>query len=230
MRACCPACSASWRCSRRSRCCCRSIDVVLRPSLPRGVGGAALPASIGAVSAMMGIGGGTLSVPSMTLCGVPVHKAVGTAALLGLWISVPATLGYLLASTEGESMPPWTHRLREPARLRHHRAGVLAGGSARRAARALAGSAPALGCVRCSSCWSSRPGCSTARSPEGAAARRSPVARRPAAHRRSASARRGCRCGAAPQAVPRVALRRSASGIGSAALDRVPPRRACRAG
>jgi len=82
--------------------------VVLRPSLPGGIGGAALPASIGAVSAMMGIGGGTLSVPAMTLCGEPVHKAVGTAALLGLWISVPATLGYLLASTAGEVVPPWT--------------------------------------------------------------------------------------------------------------------------
>lgn len=82
--------------------------VVLRPSLPGGPGGAALPASIGAVSAMMGIGGGTLSVPAMTLCGEPVHKAVGTAALLGLWISVPATLGYLLASTDGEVLPPWS--------------------------------------------------------------------------------------------------------------------------
>jgi uncharacterized protein len=47
-------------------------------------------------------------VPSMTLCGVPVHKAVGTAALLGLWISVPATLGYLMADTAGETLPPWT--------------------------------------------------------------------------------------------------------------------------
>jgi uncharacterized membrane protein YfcA len=83
-------------------------QVVLRPSLPGGLGGAALPASIGAVSAMMGIGGGTLSVPAMTLCGEPVHKAVGTAALLGLWISVPATLGYLLANTAGEVIPPWT--------------------------------------------------------------------------------------------------------------------------
>jgi uncharacterized membrane protein YfcA len=82
--------------------------VVLRPSLPGGIGGAALPASIGAVSAMMGIGGGTLSVPAMTLCGEPVHKAVGTAALLGLWISVPATLGYLVAGTGNDQMPPWT--------------------------------------------------------------------------------------------------------------------------
>jgi len=82
--------------------------LVLRPSIPGGPGGAAVPASIGAVSAMMGIGGGTLSVPSMTLCGVPVHAAVGTAALLGLWISVPATFGYLLAQPEGAAMPPWT--------------------------------------------------------------------------------------------------------------------------
>ena len=82
--------------------------IVLRNQLPRGPGGAALPAAIGAVSAMMGIGGGTLSVPSMTLCGVPVHKAVGTAALLGLWISVPATIGYLLADADATANPPWT--------------------------------------------------------------------------------------------------------------------------
>lgn len=82
--------------------------IVLREELPRGPAGAAIPAFIGMVSAMMGIGGGTLSVPSMTLCGVPVHKAVGTAALLGLWISVPATLGYLFADTSGTAVPPWT--------------------------------------------------------------------------------------------------------------------------
>ena len=79
--------------------------VVIRKALPGGVAGAAIPASIGAVSAMMGIGGGTLTVPTLTLCGVPVHKAVGTAAALGLWISVPATLGYLLAPTPGDSLP-----------------------------------------------------------------------------------------------------------------------------
>ena len=82
--------------------------VVLRQSLPGGPGGALIPAAIGAVSAMMGIGGGTLTVPALTLCGQPVHRAVGTAALLGLWISVPATLGFLVAGTGGDQMPPWT--------------------------------------------------------------------------------------------------------------------------
>jgi uncharacterized protein len=82
--------------------------VVWRQSIPGGVAGAALPAAIGAISAVMGIGGGTLSVPSMTLCGEPVHKAVGTAALLGLCISVPATIGYLLAEPGAATMPTWT--------------------------------------------------------------------------------------------------------------------------
>ena len=83
--------------------------VVLRQGLPGGIGGALLPATIGAISSMMGIGGGTLSVPTMTLLGEPVHKAVGTAALLGLWIAVPATLGYLLAQPHAAAeVPPFT--------------------------------------------------------------------------------------------------------------------------
>lgn len=80
--------------------------VVLRRTIPGGIGGAIIPATIGAVSAMMGIGGGTLSVPTMTLCGEPVHKAVGTAALTGLWISVPATAGFLLSpAADAAGMP-----------------------------------------------------------------------------------------------------------------------------
>jgi uncharacterized membrane protein YfcA len=82
--------------------------VVLRSSVPGGLGGASIPAAIGAISAMMGIGGGTLSVPTMTLCGMPVHKAVGTAALTGLWISVPATVGYLLAPAADVTGMPLT--------------------------------------------------------------------------------------------------------------------------
>jgi len=80
---------------------------MLRQSVPGGAGGALLPGVIGAVSAMMGIGGGTLSVPALTFCGVPVHRAVGTAALLGLLIAIPGTLGYLFAKLPpGEVLPP----------------------------------------------------------------------------------------------------------------------------
>jgi uncharacterized membrane protein YfcA len=69
----------------------------LAEKLPRGLGGGALASMIGAVSAVMGIGGGTLAVPTLTLCGYPIHRAVGTAAFFGLLISVPGTTGYLLA-------------------------------------------------------------------------------------------------------------------------------------
>ena len=61
---------------------------------------AAIAAPIGALSATMGIGGGTLSVPMLTLLSVPVHRAVGTAALFGLVIAVPGIVGYALAGQE----------------------------------------------------------------------------------------------------------------------------------
>jgi uncharacterized membrane protein YfcA len=84
-------------------------DVVLHRGLPRGVVGAAIPAAIGAISAMMGIGGGTLTVPTMTLCGEPVHKAVGTAAMLGFWIALPATIAFMLARPVlATELPPLT--------------------------------------------------------------------------------------------------------------------------
>ncbi len=80
--------------------------VVLRGSVPVGVRSAWLPAAIGLISTLMGIGGGTVSVPAMTLCSQPVHRAVGTAAFIGLWISVPATAGFLLAPAPHELTPP----------------------------------------------------------------------------------------------------------------------------
>ena len=66
-------------------------------TVPLGAGGAALGALIGGISAVMGIGGGTLTVPTLNLCGYPIHRAVGTAAFFGILISIPGTAGYLLA-------------------------------------------------------------------------------------------------------------------------------------
>ena len=74
-------------------------------AVPAGVGGAVLAALIGGISAIMGIGGGTLTVPTLNLCGYPIHRAVGTAAFFGIFISVPGTIGYLLARPPVEL--PW---------------------------------------------------------------------------------------------------------------------------
>ncbi|TFL19802.1 sulfite exporter TauE/SafE family protein [Jannaschia formosa] len=73
---------------------------------PRSLAGrAAVAAPIGALSAMMGIGGGTLSVPTLTLMSFPVHRAVGTAALFGLVIAVPGVIGYAVAGAVPGLLP-----------------------------------------------------------------------------------------------------------------------------
>jgi uncharacterized membrane protein YfcA len=80
---------------------------LLASDVPRSLPGRLLPMAIGLVSSMMGIGGGTLSVPALTLLNQPVHRAVGTANLLGLAIALPGTIGYLLA-TPAAPVPPGT--------------------------------------------------------------------------------------------------------------------------
>jgi uncharacterized protein len=65
--------------------------------VPPGAGGAGIAAAIGGISAVMGIGGGTLTVPTLSLCGYPIHRAVGTAAFFGIFISVPGTIAFLFA-------------------------------------------------------------------------------------------------------------------------------------
>ncbi len=52
---------------------------------------------VGYVSALMGIGGGSLSVPSLVAFGHNIHKAVGTGALIGVLIAIPATLGFIIS-------------------------------------------------------------------------------------------------------------------------------------
>lgn len=71
-------------------------DFRLRDNLPSGVAGASAGTTIGGLSAMMGIGGGTLCVPFFNAFGFPVHRAVGTAAAIGLIIALPAAIGFVI--------------------------------------------------------------------------------------------------------------------------------------
>jgi uncharacterized membrane protein YfcA len=76
--------------------------------LPTGISGALLPAGISGVSTMMGIGGGTIGVPAMTLFGMPIHRAVGTASAFGAIISVPGTIGAMAAGWGVPHLPPYS--------------------------------------------------------------------------------------------------------------------------
>jgi uncharacterized membrane protein YfcA len=54
---------------------------------------------------MMGIGGGSLSVPALTLMNTPIHRSVGTAALFGLLISIPGAVGFVIAGWGNDLLP-----------------------------------------------------------------------------------------------------------------------------
>lgn len=69
---------------------------------PRGVGLHGIGSLVGAVSALMGIGGGTLSVPILSAFNYPILRAVGTASALGIVISIPGTIAFVIA---GAGMP-----------------------------------------------------------------------------------------------------------------------------
>ncbi|MGC9952757.1 MAG: sulfite exporter TauE/SafE family protein [Rhizomicrobium sp.] len=80
----------------------------LADHLPGGVGGLLLPFGISGVSTMMGIGGGTVGVPAMTLCGVPIHRAVGTASAFGAIISIPGAIGAAIAGYGAQGLLPYS--------------------------------------------------------------------------------------------------------------------------
>lgn len=73
--------------------------------MPGALGTAGMGGVIGLVSSFVGIGGGTLSVPFMTFCNVPMHHAVGTSAAIGFPIAVAGTLGYITGGWNASGLP-----------------------------------------------------------------------------------------------------------------------------
>ncbi|WP_368343711.1 sulfite exporter TauE/SafE family protein [Pelagovum sp. HNIBRBA483] len=80
----------------------------LGTEMPRGVLRMIIAPVIGLLSVLMGIGGGSLGVPLMSLHGVPMHRAVATAAGFGALIAVPSVLAFLFVPVDASSAPPWT--------------------------------------------------------------------------------------------------------------------------
>jgi uncharacterized membrane protein YfcA len=95
-----------------------SLNMLLRTGksalfqqLPNKAGQAAMGTAIGFFSSMVGIGGGTISVPLLTLYNYPAHKAVGTAAAIGLIISLPGALTMLVIGSTPIDAPAGTFGL-----------------------------------------------------------------------------------------------------------------------
>ncbi|MDO6445151.1 sulfite exporter TauE/SafE family protein [Colwellia sp. 1_MG-2023] len=83
----------------------------LYQQLPVPAGQIVMATSIGFFSSMVGIGGGTISVPLLTLYNYPTHKAVGTAAAIGLIISLPGALTLLAFGSTPVDAPAGTFGL-----------------------------------------------------------------------------------------------------------------------
>lgn len=82
--------------------------LVIGPSLPATPIQVALATVIGFVSALMGIGGGTLGVPTLAAFSYPIHRAVGTAAAFGVVIAIPAVLGFIISGWDAPGRPPFS--------------------------------------------------------------------------------------------------------------------------
>lgn len=89
----------------------RTGKSALYSNLPNALGQSAMASSVGFFSSMVGIGGGTISVPLLTLYNYPAHKAVGTAAAIGLIISLPGALTMLALGATPVDAPAGTFGL-----------------------------------------------------------------------------------------------------------------------
>ncbi|WP_295445704.1 sulfite exporter TauE/SafE family protein [uncultured Thiodictyon sp.] len=78
--------------------------VAHRP-MPGRAGLWAVGGGIGALSALVGIGGGTLTVPFLARCGLDLRHAVGTSAACGLPIAIAGAIGYMVVGWGRAGLP-----------------------------------------------------------------------------------------------------------------------------
>ena len=63
---------------------------------------------IGAVSAIVGIGGGSLTVPFLTWCNIAIRQAVATSSACGLPIALAGALGFVVTGLNATGRPDWS--------------------------------------------------------------------------------------------------------------------------
>lgn len=76
--------------------------------IPTGPGRIPLAFGIGGFSAIMGIGGGTLAVPLLTLFNYPIRRAIGTSSAVGLIVGIPGAIGFAVAGWGVPERLPWS--------------------------------------------------------------------------------------------------------------------------
>ncbi|APZ44184.1 sulfite exporter TauE/SafE family protein [Acidihalobacter ferrooxydans] len=76
--------------------------------LPGRVGQWIAGGTIGMVSALVGIGGGTLTVPFLSWCNVDMKRAVAASSTLGFALALFGAAGYVLSGWNVPELPAWS--------------------------------------------------------------------------------------------------------------------------
>lgn len=73
---------------------------------PKNILGRTFGSLIGFLSVLIGVGGGSMSIPFLKMYGFQIHKAIGTAAAFGVIIAIPGAAGFMIAGiSNGVSLP-----------------------------------------------------------------------------------------------------------------------------
>ena len=109
--------------------------------VPRGPGYTAAGGGIGIVSAIVGIGGGSLTVPLLVWRGVVPVRAVGTSSACGIFIAIASAAGYAVNAPAGVLPAHAIGYIYLPAAIGIALASVLAAPLGTRLAHAISGAA-----------------------------------------------------------------------------------------
>ncbi len=83
--------------------------LVLSDHMPKSRGvNVAISYVVGGFSSLMGIGGGTLSVPILSAFSFEIRRAVGTASAFGILIAIPAVIGFVVSGMGTPDRPPFS--------------------------------------------------------------------------------------------------------------------------
>lgn len=78
---------------------------VISDTMPGGIARVGIAGGLGTFSALLGIGGGTIAIMVMTLCGRSIHRAIATASGVGTLIAIPSAIGFALIGLKETGLP-----------------------------------------------------------------------------------------------------------------------------
>jgi len=84
------------------------LDIKPKPGrqLPGRMGLSLVGGGIGIISSLVGIGGGSMSVPFLAWCNIGIYTAIGTSAAIGFPIALAGAAGYIINGWSAVNLPP----------------------------------------------------------------------------------------------------------------------------